>query len=278
MRTPQKPSSFVLASFEPSTYKIWEESLSWQAGDRVGKNTAGSPARRRPQAWRSLFCAPWTCGLAGSAFSTFSVKWIGPCGFCLLILLGSIVAVTAAEEEDPSVTPALAHRAEALILARCSVCHTPDLIHQQRLPAERWTDTVDKMRQWGAELSPDEAALLIRYLSARYHPGAPDRIEPIENDVVKEESAVGEASDAPVAGVAARGAGIFSMNCQACHGAGAAGGVGPKLAGNPILKNEGAFWETVLHGRGAMPAWGGALSEQDIADIHAWLLKESPGF
>jgi cytochrome c oxidase cbb3-type subunit 3 len=35
--------------------------------------------------------------------------------------------------------------------------------------------------------------------------------------------------------------------------------------------DEGAFWETVLYGRGAMPAWSGILTDQDIADIHAWL-------
>ena len=49
------------------------------------------------------------------------------------------------------------------------------------------------------------------------------------------------------------------------------GGMGPKLVKNPILKQEDLFWETVLHGRGAMPAWGSVLSRQDIADIHAWL-------
>ena len=79
------------------------------------------------------------------------------------------------------------------------------------------------------------------------------------------------ATDGPLTGVAARGAGLFAHNCQACHGEGAVGGAGPKLASNTILKNEGAFWETVLHGRGPMPAWGAVLSHQEIADIHAWL-------
>jgi cytochrome c oxidase cbb3-type subunit 3 len=52
------------------------------------------------------------------------------------------------------------------------------------------------------------------------------------------------------------------------------GGMGPKLARNPILKHEDLFWDTVLHGRGPMPAWGSALSPQDIADIHAWLATQ----
>lgn len=44
-----------------------------------------------------------------------------------------------------------------------------------------------------------------------------------------------------------------------------------KLARNMILKNEGAFSETVLHGRGPIPAWYAVLSQQEVADIHAWL-------
>jgi len=50
------------------------------------------------------------------------------------------------------------------------------------------------------------------------------------------------------------------------------GGMGPKLAKNPILKHDELFTETVLYGRGPMPAWGSVLSEQDIADVHEWLL------
>ena len=50
------------------------------------------------------------------------------------------------------------------------------------------------------------------------------------------------------------------------------GGMGPRLAKNPILKLDDTFRETVLYGRGQMPAWGSVLSEQDIADVHQWLL------
>lgn len=182
-------------------------------------------------------------------------------------------AVKAAQDEDlASISAALAPRAEGLILARCSVCHSPDLIYQQRLPTDRWNGTVEKMMQWGAELSKDEADLLTRYLAARFHPGAPDQLPPIDHELGKAELLRPEpAAEGPLTGVAARGAGIFEHNCQACHGTGAMGGMGPKLAKNPILKHEDLFWDTVLHGRGPMPAWSSALSHQDIADILAWL-------
>ncbi|HEY5626746.1 MAG TPA: c-type cytochrome [Nitrospira sp.] len=181
--------------------------------------------------------------------------------------------VTGAQEDDPdSVVAALAPRAEGLIIARCSVCHSADLIAQQRLPQARWVATVEKMKHWGAEISEDEATLLARYLSARYHPGAPDKLPPLDFERHKAEPFSHEsAASGPIVGVAARGGSLFAHNCQACHGVGGAGGMGPKLVKSPILKHEDLFWETVLHGRGPMPAWGAALSEQDIADIFAWL-------
>ena len=193
--------------------------------------------------------------------------------FLLVIGLVGLAVVTAAQEENmATVSAALALRAEGLIIARCSVCHSADLIVQQRLPRARWEATVKKMEHWGTEISNDEADLLVRYLSARYHPGAPDQLPPLDSELRKVEPLTQEpVAEGPLTGVAARGAGIFEHNCQACHGAMAIGGMGPKLVKNPILKHEDLFRDMVLHGRGPMPAWGSVLSSQDIADIHAWL-------
>ena len=195
-------------------------------------------------------------------------------GFLAISVVG-LTAVTAFPEVGmDSISIALAPQAEALILARCAVCHSPDLITQQRLPPERWEAVVEKMKHWGADISREEAGLLVRYLSARYHPDAPDRLLPLEHEAGAAEPLRQEpASTGPLVGVGKRGAGIFEHNCQACHGPGGIGGVGPRLSNNPILKQEDLFWETVLHGRGPMPAWGSILSEQDIADVHAWLLS-----
>jgi mono/diheme cytochrome c family protein len=192
------------------------------------------------------------------------------------MILGFVgmAVVTAAREDDLSTVSAeLDARAEVLIIARCSVCHSPELLSQQRLSRERWESTVEKMKRWGAEISNDEADLLVRYLSALYHPGAPDHLPALDRDLGKAIPLRPEpVEEGPLTGVAARGTVIFEHNCQACHGAGAMGGMGPKLVKNPILEHEYLFWDTMLHGRGAMPAWGSALSHQDIADIHAWLL------
>ncbi|HTL63300.1 MAG TPA: c-type cytochrome [Nitrospira sp.] len=194
--------------------------------------------------------------------------------FFALSVIGLTAVTAMAQVRTDPISHALVPQAEALILARCSVCHSPDLITQQRLSGERWQAIVDKMKHWGAEISNDEADVLVRYLSARYSPDAPDRLPPLEDETGSAEALTPQPSSSrPLIGMATRGAGIFEHNCQACHGQGGLGGVGPKLSRNPMLKQQELFLKTVLHGRGPMPAWGSMLSEQDIADIHAWLLS-----
>ena len=68
-----------------------------------------------------------------------------------------------------------------------------------------------------------------------------------------------------------RGEEFYNASCVVCHGPQATGGIGPRLAGNPVLSNEQAFWKTVSEGRHVMPPLEGALTEQQIADIQAWL-------
>ncbi len=54
----------------------------------------------------------------------------------------------------------IALKAESLLLARCEVCHSADLVRQQRLDRAKWEATVEKMIHWGADLSWEDAALL----------------------------------------------------------------------------------------------------------------------
>ncbi|MBA3753425.1 MAG: hypothetical protein H0X01_04655 [Nitrospira sp.] len=149
MRMLQKSSSFVLASRKPSTY------------------TQRTP---RPSA---------RCGLAGRTFSPFSIV--------LFVILGLVAVTAAKEDEHATVDPALARRAGRLIVARCALCHTTDLISQQRLPEDRWRATVEKMMRWGAILSKDEAAGLVQYLAARNHPDASDQLPSIEQESARAE-------------------------------------------------------------------------------------------
>lgn len=65
-----------------------------------------------------------------------------------------------------------------MLLSRCGICHSTDLVTQQRLDRARWTATVDKMIRWGAPLSPEERNALVIYLAAQYHPQAPIDVKP----------------------------------------------------------------------------------------------------
>ena len=73
------------------------------------------------------------------------------------------------------------------------------------------------------------------------------------------------------AGDGSRGQGLYDSSCIVCHGPQAAGGIGPRLAGNPVLSNEQAFWKVVYEGRHVMPPLKGSITEQQMADIQAWL-------
>ena len=68
-----------------------------------------------------------------------------------------------------------------------------------------------------------------------------------------------------------RGEEFYNASCVVCHGPAATGAIGPRLAGNPVLLNEQAFWKAVFEGRHVMPPLKGALTEQQIANIQAWL-------
>ncbi len=64
---------------------------------------------------------------------------------------------------------------------------------------------------------------------------------------------------------------VYAEKCASCHGAKGEGGIGPKLAGNPILNAPEAVAEIVRNGRGTMPAI--PLSDQEMAALLAYLKK-----
>jgi cytochrome c oxidase subunit 1 len=77
---------------------------------------------------------------------------------------------------------------------------------------------------------------------------------------------------------AANGKLVFASEpCGSCHtlaDAGASGAVGPSLDGNPNL-TEAYVIDRVTNGRGQMPAYGGLLTETEIADVAAYVVSAS---
>jgi mono/diheme cytochrome c family protein len=67
------------------------------------------------------------------------------------------------------------------------------------------------------------------------------------------------------------GEAIYKGVCQDCHMPDARGAVGagmyPALARNPKLEIAGYPIAVVIHGQKAMPAFGDAFSDQQIADV-----------
>lgn len=87
-----------------------------------------------------------------------------------------------------------------------------------------------------------------------------------------EKTHAGDIRPKPVTGDINRGEKLYQASCIVCHGPRATGGIGPRLAGNPVLSKEKTFWTVVYEGQHVMPPLKGAVTEQQMADIRAWLL------
>ena len=89
--------------------------------------------------------------------------------FNILLILALLVGAQAGGAELPE-AEGTDHHAQRLLAARCTVCHSIELIVQQRLDRERWGTIVKKMSTWGAQVSESEQNTLAAYLASRYHP------------------------------------------------------------------------------------------------------------
>jgi mono/diheme cytochrome c family protein len=94
----------------------------------------------------------------------FSSPWAGPPDG------GSAARVLS--ESSPSQSDAVPREGALLVQTRCVICHSEDLVAQQRLSRAQWDATVSKMVRWGAPLSASEQRVLAEYLASRYPPDA----------------------------------------------------------------------------------------------------------
>ncbi|ASN03930.1 c-type cytochrome [Virgibacillus necropolis] len=72
-------------------------------------------------------------------------------------------------------------------------------------------------------------------------------------------------------GDAANGAEVYQSNCMSCHGQEGAGGSGPALQAS---SDYDSVIQQVKNGGGGMPAFEGQLSEQEIADVSAYIAEK----
>jgi quinohemoprotein ethanol dehydrogenase len=77
---------------------------------------------------------------------------------------------------------------------------------------------------------------------------------------------------------AAAGKEVFSEECSVCHGAtGHGGNGGPDLRTMPLAKTQAGAEKQVTNGGGGMPAFKGTLSEEEIANVAAYVSEDIVG-
>lgn len=80
----------------------------------------------------------------------------------MALLLLIVACAQPAETTEPS-----ASEAEALIVEKCSDCHTTDRVFNESYSRDEWSDVFDDMINKGAEVSPAEKETMIDWLVAR---------------------------------------------------------------------------------------------------------------
>ena len=88
-------------------------------------------------------------------------------GLVAILVLGacSTGAVTTVQEA-PAVEMTDAEM-EALIAEKIEDNHTLEFILEQEKTAEEWSETLDRMIQYGAQISPEEKTMIIEWLVNR---------------------------------------------------------------------------------------------------------------
>ena len=73
-------------------------------------------------------------------------------------------------------------------------------------------------------------------------------------------------------GVATAGGATFAERCTPCHGPGGEGSaVAPSLYERVPMRDDTTLLQVLINGRGQMPKWGGVFSDQELADLFAFL-------
>jgi alcohol dehydrogenase (cytochrome c)/quinohemoprotein ethanol dehydrogenase len=95
---------------------------------------------------------------------------------------------------------------------------------------------------------------------------------PVEGKEAEEGAETGAAPDAEA------GKEVFAENCSVCHGAtGHGGNGGPDLRTMPKAKEQKGAEEQVTNGGGGMPPFKGTLSEEEIANVAAYVVEDIVG-
>ena len=163
------------------------------------------------------------------------------------------------------------------IALHCNVCHSSEMIEQQRLTLTQWQAEVQKMIGWGATLPKPYAGLMAEHLSRLYSPEGkpnPQFIKPEEALAValQPDQELVDSKLASSPQVAER----YRSQCASCHGQGGEGNeIGPRLTGRQMLSSPDSFARHIQQGRGRMPAFQQTMTSAEIQSLRRWLLGQS---
>lgn len=101
---------------------------------------------------------------------------------------------------------------------------------------------------------------------------------PTQTDTTGEADAGEEEQDGAGGGLpsgnANAGEQVFSENCASCHGPDGGGtGTAPSLQESDLAENRDEVVDQVVNGGGGMPPFGDQLSDQQIADVAAFVTE-----
>ncbi len=106
---------------------------------------------------------------------------------------------------------------------------------------------------------------------------AEDEAEAAEEGIETGEEG-GEAGAGAATADASAGKEVFSEQCSVCHGAtGHGGNGGPDLTTMPLAQEQAGAEMQVTNGGGGMPAFSGTLSEEEIANVAAYVVEDING-
>lgn len=75
-----------------------------------------------------------------------------------------------------------------------------------------------------------------------------------------------------LSGDAANGGAVFAANCASCHGADGNGGTEEGILGE---EDDAEVVQIVLNGEETMPSFADVLTDQEIADLLAWMAEQA---
>jgi hypothetical protein len=86
------------------------------------------------------------------------------------LLAGIAVGLVAGRPESQPANPLPPGEHMPLVLGACIMCHSPEMVAQQRLDRATWEAIVDRMITYGAPITPETRPLILEYLATRLGP------------------------------------------------------------------------------------------------------------